>query len=491
LARPRAPCPRRSGSAGARASANPRPRARGRPDEGLARLRELVTVTAAVGNGTALDDPVCSSNRSRWLSSVREMPGRPARISLKVRSLYPTQAAALDQAYQASLAKVPDGAAKTHGVMVGKRQTSAARAPRRSITPPTPVAYAPEAARAPGSPHHPRSGPRSTPAGDTSRRFCFAPGSQFRPGPPPALTSSTYARDFDESMQVGSQPSTTRTLNQTNLARFWVSTAPQIWNQAAQQLAVSHGLGVSRAAEAVRVPKRGRAQMPSSAPGREVHVRPMASGHRDPRGGHRRQRSHGSRSRLDAAPADAAVPRLPGRTHHIRRRAETILSSVLGTRPGTFTLRSATAPGVELTYTASPPSPPTSSIAASGAASLLVSRLLVSSVAAEHPSGQPSPQWRAPVDSPSCVPIATRVSTRRLLARAPARRTWHRSLRGGRRVAIARQGAPRVISCGMRVLRARTRRSGPDVRPSARVRQWMPPQTRALTTSAATAAKLV
>jgi hypothetical protein len=31
--------------------------------------------------------------------------------------------------------------------------------------------------------------------------------------------------------------------------------------------------------------------------------------------------------------------------------AETILTGVLGPRPGTFTLRSATAPGVELTYT--------------------------------------------------------------------------------------------------------------------------------------------
>ena len=30
--------------------------------------------------------------------------------------------------------------------------------------------------------------------------------------------------------------------------------------------------------------------------------------------------------------------------------AETILSSVLGTRPGTFTLRSANAPGIELSY---------------------------------------------------------------------------------------------------------------------------------------------
>src|SRR5439155_26861587 len=37
--------------------------------------------------------------------------------------------------------------------------------------------------------------------------------SQFRPGPPPALTSAQYATDYNEIKSLGATNSTTRTLN--------------------------------------------------------------------------------------------------------------------------------------------------------------------------------------------------------------------------------------------------------------------------------------
>jgi len=45
--------------------------------------------------------------------------------------------------------------------------------------------------------------------------------SQFRPGPPPALSSDTWARDYNEVKAVGSRGSATRTPEQTATAQFY------------------------------------------------------------------------------------------------------------------------------------------------------------------------------------------------------------------------------------------------------------------------------
>src|SRR5439155_25144700 len=52
---------------------------------------------------------------------------------------------------------------------------------------------------------------------------------QFRPGPPPALTSERWARDYNEIKAVGAKNSATRTPAQTEMARFWEATAPTIY----------------------------------------------------------------------------------------------------------------------------------------------------------------------------------------------------------------------------------------------------------------------
>lgn len=60
---------------------------------------------------------------------------------------------------------------------------------------------------------------------------------QFRPGPPPAVTSALYARDFNETKTMGSPFSAARTPDQTTNALFWnAGTASYLWNQAALSL---------------------------------------------------------------------------------------------------------------------------------------------------------------------------------------------------------------------------------------------------------------
>jgi hypothetical protein len=46
---------------------------------------------------------------------------------------------------------------------------------------------------------------------------------QFRPGPPPALTSVEYATDLNEVKDIGRSDSTTRTADQTRLAQLWAA----------------------------------------------------------------------------------------------------------------------------------------------------------------------------------------------------------------------------------------------------------------------------
>ena len=62
---------------------------------------------------------------------------------------------------------------------------------------------------------------------------------QFRPAPPPALSSPRYAADFAEVHALGTLNGSTRSADQTAIAQFW-GPAPIwiVWNQIADQAAV-------------------------------------------------------------------------------------------------------------------------------------------------------------------------------------------------------------------------------------------------------------
>jgi hypothetical protein len=64
---------------------------------------------------------------------------------------------------------------------------------------------------------------------------------QFRPGPPPALTSAVWARDFNEVKSLGARNSTTRSAEQTEIARFWEATLPPIYHGLVRSVANTPG----------------------------------------------------------------------------------------------------------------------------------------------------------------------------------------------------------------------------------------------------------
>src|SRR5262249_46872380 len=80
--------------------------------------------------------------------------------------------------------------------------------------------------------------------------FALTSGDQFRPGPPPALTSADYTEAYLEVKSLGSISSTTRTPEQTEIALFWaglgVSNAGiALWDQITQTVAVERNLSLA------------------------------------------------------------------------------------------------------------------------------------------------------------------------------------------------------------------------------------------------------
>jgi hypothetical protein len=145
---------------------------------------------------------------------------------------FPDQVKALDARLAQSLAAVETGPARDRGVLLGRRAAADLR--ERRMPDGTEIAETYRPVTAPGV-----YVPTAPVAGWTVGQFkpwVMASGSEFRPGPPPALNSETWTRDFNEIRLVGSGTSTTRTPAQTDVARFWFLTGPRTWNPLVQQV---------------------------------------------------------------------------------------------------------------------------------------------------------------------------------------------------------------------------------------------------------------
>jgi hypothetical protein len=160
----------------------------------------------------------------------------------------PSQAPALNDAYTASLALIPDGLAKSAGVAVGEAAAAVILALR----------IADGAAEAQFT-YTPGTNPgdyQFTPPNDNPP-FVLLPGwgevspfvlddsSQFRPGPPYALTSKKYTADFNEVKSLGAKIGSSRTAEQTEIAQFWRESSPVGWNRIARIVSTQQGLALA------------------------------------------------------------------------------------------------------------------------------------------------------------------------------------------------------------------------------------------------------
>lgn len=147
---------------------------------------------------------------------------------------------ALDAAYTASLSQIPDGVAKTRGIAFGELAADTLIAQRVHDGRNAPVQFTRSPAPGVWRPTPPASLPFSAPWLGAVTPLLVRSGAQFgEPGPPPALTSARYARDFNEVKAVGSAGSTVRTAEQTDTALFFSGNAIVQFNAALRsQLAV-------------------------------------------------------------------------------------------------------------------------------------------------------------------------------------------------------------------------------------------------------------
>jgi len=152
----------------------------------------------------------------------------------------PTQQAAIDADYEAALKLVPDGPAKTNGLAVGEQAATAClvRVDEGLTLPDT---YRPHAT---AGVYVPTVLP-AVPNWGKRKPWVMTSGSQFRPGPPPGLTSERWARDYNEIKALGAKNSTQRTPEQTAIAKFWEATAPAVYWPVARSVATAPGRDVT------------------------------------------------------------------------------------------------------------------------------------------------------------------------------------------------------------------------------------------------------
>ena len=155
--------------------------------------------------------------------------------------LLPAQQAAIEADYQAMLSRVPDGPTKAAGVAVGEQAANAIVALCADDGAMAPDIYRPHAA---AGVYVPTMGP-AVPHWGKRRPWIMTRGDQLRPGPPPSLTSDSWARDYNEIKAVGSRNSTQRTAEQTAIAKFWEATAPAVYWPVARSVAATAGRDVT------------------------------------------------------------------------------------------------------------------------------------------------------------------------------------------------------------------------------------------------------
>jgi PAP2 superfamily len=156
--------------------------------------------------------------------------------------LVPAQQAAIETAYQAALASIADGPAKTAGIAVGEQAAAAILAVRAEDGAATGETYRPYTT---AGVYVPTVIPLVTQWPQRQPWLMTSP-SQFRPGPPPPLTSAVWARDYNEIKALGGKDSTRRTPEQTEIARFWEATLPPIYHGLVRSVAAMPGREVTQ-----------------------------------------------------------------------------------------------------------------------------------------------------------------------------------------------------------------------------------------------------
>ena len=141
-------------------------------------------------------------------------------------ALVPDQKAAIEAAYAKALAAIDEGAARDAGVAIGERAADDVLARRKDDGSLAPESYRPVTS---AGAYVPTTLPVAS-QWPKRKPWLMSDAAQFRPGPPPALDSEVWARDYNEVKSLGARAGSARNAEQTEIARFWEATLPSIYH---------------------------------------------------------------------------------------------------------------------------------------------------------------------------------------------------------------------------------------------------------------------
>jgi hypothetical protein len=166
---------------------------------------------------------------------------------------FPASQPTLDADRTNSMQSIPDGSAKTDGIATGDAAAAAMIALRANDGSSPPQFYTP----GPPVPGAWQATPSCPVVNGVAVGIAFqwqfvtpfgiSSASDFLLDPPPSVTSYRYAKTYNEVMTVGSLNSTQRPPDRANVALFYGASSPtQVFNQAAEQVALEHHHSLSR-----------------------------------------------------------------------------------------------------------------------------------------------------------------------------------------------------------------------------------------------------
>jgi hypothetical protein len=176
----------------------------------------------------------------------------------RILKTYFPAAPLIDDAHTSALAAIPAGAAKDNGIVTGELAAAALIALRANDNA-SPLTVSPiglpeagvwQLTLPPGC--------ATTASGGSFYNwrdvtpFGVPDVAPYIPGPPPALTSSAFTKDYNEVKRVGSSTSVDRPVDRSNVARFYAASSPTlVFNLAARQIAAAQSRSLSENARAL------------------------------------------------------------------------------------------------------------------------------------------------------------------------------------------------------------------------------------------------
>ena len=252
---------------------------------------------------------------------------------------YPGQKARIDATFGAMLESVPDSPARAAGIALGEKVAAGVFTDRQNDDTNVPDTYRPLTRPGVWVPTTPPLFSQYA----TARPWGMKAANQFRPVPPPKLSSTLYARDYNETKEFGGLKSVKRTDAQSDAVRFWAQgNLFAAWYQAAAQISARRGLGLAENARLFGLLSMGIANCYILDWDAKFHYqfwRPLTAIRNGDQDGNDATERDAGWLPLNATPMH---PEYPSQAGINAGTARNILESVFGTGPESFSVTDVT-----------------------------------------------------------------------------------------------------------------------------------------------------